>query len=282
MVVQALAVQAATDAALKITGAALSAMAQAIKGLYGMAGSMNDYLDKHLEDMKASENHTISRTGGVLQMAKLGFGIGYITPVVVIAVGQLLLGNTFSAVATVATAATLTNPIAMTCAAVGAIYYGWGALSDLERNELLEKLSKGLEIGIELIRSIVRFIIDKTKELLSSKNIEEIKKFIGSAAGVFGKTLGDVTHKVSDVVGDTFNVFKKASSKAMERTKDVASDAYHTVSENAEMAAGKTMGAASDAYRTVAETAEKAAGGIRNKLGKSNSRDKQKKLPKDQ
>ena len=40
-----------------------------------------------------SENVTISRTGRVLEMAKLGFGIGYLTSVVVIAVAQLLLGN---------------------------------------------------------------------------------------------------------------------------------------------------------------------------------------------
>jgi uncharacterized protein YjgD (DUF1641 family) len=162
-------------------------------------------------------------------MAKLGFGIGYITPVVVISVGQLLLGNTLSAITTIATAATLTNPIAMTCAAIGAIYYGWGALSDTEREEMLEKLSAGLEVGIELIKSIVRFVIDKTKELLSSKNIEEIKKYIGSAAAVFGKSLSDVTHKFTDVVSGSFDVFKKTTSFAMERTIDAATDAYEGV-----------------------------------------------------
>ena len=225
----------------EVGGFALSKMAQAIKALYGMANEMNDYLDKHIEEMKGSENPTISRTGSVLAMAKLGFGIGYITPVVVIAVGQLLLGNPLSAIIFIAQAATLTNPIAMTCAAIGAIYYGWGALSDLERNEILEKLSKGLEVGIELIRSIVRFVIETTKELLSSKNIDEIKKFVGSAATVFGKTLGDVTHKVTDIVSDTYDVFKKKSGEAMEKTIDAATDAYEDVSE----AAGK----AADAFR---------------------------------
>ena len=221
----------------EVGGFVLTKMAQAIKALYGMAGEINDYLDKHIEEMKGSENATISRTGRVLEMAKLGFGIGYITPVVVIAVGQLLLGNPLSAITTVATAATLTNPIAMTCAAIGAIYYGWAALSDLERNEMLEKLGKGLEVGIELIRSIVRFVIETTKELLSSKNIVEIKKFVGSAATVFGKTLGHVTHKVTDIVGDTYDVFKKKSGEAMEKTIEVASEAYRDVSESAEKAA---------------------------------------------
>lgn len=215
------------------SGLALSAIAEAIKALYGMAVEINEYLDRHVEDMKGSENPTISRTGRVLEMAKYGFGIGYITPVVVIAVGQLLLGNTLGAIATVGTAATLTNPIAMTCAAVGAVYYGWGALSDVERNEILDKLSKGLDVGIELIKSIVHFAIDKTKELLNSKNFEEIKKYIGSAAAVFGKTLGDVTHKITDVVSDSFDVFRRSSSDAIDRTVVLASDAYVTVKKSA-------------------------------------------------
>lgn len=216
-------------AALSAAPLALSVMAKAVKALYGMATEIDEYMDRHIEDMKGADNPTISRTGRILEMAKLGFGIGYITPVVIITVGQLLLGNTLSAITTVATAATLTNPIAMTCAAIGAIYYGWGALSDIERDEMLDKLSKGLEIGIELIKSVVRFVVEKTKELLSSKNIEEIKKFIGSAAAVFGKSLSDVTHKISDVVGDTLNVFKQKTGSAMEMTLEAATEAYGAV-----------------------------------------------------
>lgn len=234
-------------AGLSVGSVALSAMTKAIQKLYGVAGDVNDYLNNHIEAMKSSENPTISRTGRILEMAKYGFGVGYLSSVVIIAVGQLLLGNTFAAITTVATAATLTNPIAMTCAAFGAIYYGWGALSDVERDEILEKISKGLETGIELIKAIVRFVIEKSNELLSAKNIDEIKEFIGSAAAVFGRTLGDVTHKFTDVVSDTFDVVKKKSGKAM----------------------GKTIDIASDAYRTVSETAEKATDGIRGKLEKT-------------
>ena len=81
--------------------------------------------------------------------------------------------------------------------------------------------------------------MDKTKELLSQKNIDEMKKFVGSAAVVFGKTLGDITHKVADVVGDTFDVFKKKSGEAMDATMDVASDTYRRVVETAESTANK-------------------------------------------
>jgi hypothetical protein len=219
-------------------GFPLSVMTTAIKGLYGVAGKIDDFIDDHITQMKESDNTTIATTGRVIEAAKFGFGIGYVAPVVIIAVGQFLLGNTLSAVMTVATAATLSNPIAMTCAAFGAIYYGWGALSDTERQEILDKISEGLQIGVELIKAVVRFVVDKTKELMSSKNIEEFKKFIGSAAGVFGKTLGDVTHKITDVFSGTYDGFKKKSGETFEKSIEVAAGTYKTVSESAEKAAG--------------------------------------------
>jgi hypothetical protein len=257
-------------AAIPLAGAglALSAMAQAIQSLYGMAVEINEYLDKHIEDMKNSDNPTVSRSGRVLEMAKFGFGIGYITPVVIISVGQLLLGNTLAAVTTVATAATLSNPIAMTCAAIGAIYYGWGALSDVERNEILAKLSKGLEIGIELIKSMVQFVIETTKELLSSKNFEEMKQYIGSAASVFGKTLGDVTHKLSDVVSDTFTVVKTKTSDAVTKTGSLANELVTIGGE----AIDKTVIVAGQTYDTVKDAGVKAADTTRVALGNLKSR----------
>ena len=229
-------------AAIPLAGAALalSPIAEAVAALYGMGVAINDYLDRHIEEMKGSENPTVSRTGAVLEMAKFGFGVGYLSSVVVISVGQYLLGNTLAAITTVATAATLTNPIAMTCAAVGAVYYGWGALSDAERNTILDNLSKGLEVGIEFIKSIIAFVVDTTKKLLSSKNFEEMKGYISSAAAVFDKTLGDVTHKITDVVSDTFDTFRKKSVVAIDSTIDLASDAYTTVKETAGKAADGT------------------------------------------
>ena len=95
---------AATMVGVGAAQLALSGIAKAIKALYGMTSEINDYLDKHIEEMKGSENSTISPTGKVVEMAKVGFGIGYMTPVVIIAVGQWLLGNTFAAISTVASA----------------------------------------------------------------------------------------------------------------------------------------------------------------------------------
>lgn len=220
---------------------ASSVMVASIQSLYGTAKSVNDFINEHIESLKESDNHTISRTGSVLEMAKYGFGIGFITPVAVIAAGQMILGNPLSAVVTVATSPV--NPIAMTCAAVGAIYYGWNALTDQEKNEILEKLSKGLEIGVQLIKSIIGFIIDKTTELWTSENITEIKKYISSAAAVFGKTLGDITQKLFDKVADGLDTIKSTTSKAMASTADLASDAYDVVKEKSSKAADLASGA---------------------------------------
>ena len=211
----------------------MSATAKAIQALYGAAEDLNEFLDRHIAEMKGSETPVIARTGRVLEAAKYGFGLGYLSSTIVIAAGQLLLGNPLGAIAAVATAATLTNPIAMTCAAVGAVYYGWHALSDRERNEIIERLSEGLATGIELIKAVLRFVIEKTKELLSPKNIEEIKKFIASGAAVFGRTLGDVTHRIADVVSDTLDTVKKTSGTAIDKTVEAATDAYRSVSQGA-------------------------------------------------
>lgn len=207
-------------AALPVAGFALSGMAQAIGGLYGVIGDMNAWMDKHIQDMQTSDNDTISRTGRVLEGAKLGFCLGYAVPVTVIAVGQYLLGNTLTAVVTIGSAATFTNPIAMTCAAVGAIYYGWNALSDDERGEALDKLSNGLEIGIELIRSVIRYVVEGLSNLMTSKHLIEFKEYISVGAKRFGKTLYDVTHDVSDKLSQLWTSATDAIAETFDKSKE--------------------------------------------------------------
>jgi len=62
-------------------------MAIAIHVLYGMgsvvktaaatAQGVNDFLDRHIADLKQSDNPTMASTGQVLEAAKFGFGLGY-------------------------------------------------------------------------------------------------------------------------------------------------------------------------------------------------------------
>lgn len=254
-------------------GAALSSMGKAIQALYGMGTAINDYLDNHILAMKQSENSTISQTGRVIESAKLGFGLGYLSSVVIIATGQILLGNTFSAVATVAAAATLTNPIAMTCAAVGAIYYGWNALSSKEQQEILEKLTQGLDLGAELIKSIIQFLITKVKDLLSSKSIAEFKDYIKEYASKFGRTLFDVTGKVTDFVkgaaGKAGEMTVKAGEltvNAMGNTTSAVKFAIAKTGETASSAADSTSNAFKMAFDKAGDAASIAADSTSNAL----------------
>lgn len=191
----------------------------AISALYGFAQTIDQGLDQLLERMKQSENSTVSRTASIIEGAKYGFGIGYITPVIVIAVGQLILGNPLGAVVTVAGAAVMTNPIAMTCGAIGAIYYGWQALAEEDKNAILSRLMQAFDVGAELIKAMINFVLTRTKELLSAENLAEVKRFITEAASAFGNSLSDVTKAIKDTVIDTYET---VSTKA----KQGASDAH--------------------------------------------------------
>jgi len=275
---------------------ALSVMAKAIYSLYGMVNSINDFIDDHIDKMKASDNSTVSQTGHVIASAKYGFGMGYISSVVIIATGQYLLGNTFAAIGTVASAATFSNPIAMTCAAVGAIYYGWSALSDKERDAILDNLTKGLEMGAELIKSIINFLISKTKELLSSKSIAEFKNYIKTYAGKFEKSLYDVTGKMSDLVvgaaemvgeitvragnltaaaaGSTSTALKlamdktgEAVSSAADATSSAFKIAYDKTGEAASSVADSTSSALKEAYDRTGDAASSLSNSTKQAMG---------------
>lgn len=254
----------------------LGPIATAIAVAYKMGSVVNDYINEHIENLKASDNPTISSTGRVLEGAKFGFGLGYVAPIVIIATGQILLGNTFTGVigaistvtavsGTVMSAVTFTNPIAMTCAAVGAIYFGWTALSDAERNDILNRLSEGLNIGVELIKSFIGFVCNKLKEFTSSKQLAEFKDFVKTQAAEFGKTLYDITKSMGDLVKGAAekvsNIAGQAADSTVNATKkaaDVAVQAAEKVSDIAGQAANSTV----SVTKTAVGTASQAAGSV--------------------
>lgn len=231
-------------ASMSIIGVALSPIGQAIAVLYRAGSAVNEFMDEHIAKLKGSENKTVSCTGSVLEGAKFGFGLGYMSSMVIIAVGQYLLGNTFAAIATVATGVTLTNPIAMTCAAVGAIYYGWAALSDDERNNILNQISKGLEMGFELIRSILSFVQRSLKDALDSKQLAEFKDFVSTHAKLFGRSLYDVTGKIGDMVKSATDKVVELTGKAADATFSAASVTFGAVASGASAVAGATKSSA--------------------------------------
>ncbi|TAH11094.1 MAG: hypothetical protein EAZ11_10365 [Curvibacter sp.] len=256
-------------AKLHPAGMVLSSMATAIQGIYSMGASVNEFIDDHIDAMKKSANPTVSKTGRVLEMAKFGFGLGYMSSVTIIATGQLLLGNTLSAVGTVATAATLTNPIAMTCAAFGAIYYGWSALSDAERNEILDKLRAGLEIGVETIKAIIAFVVKTTNEILSPENIAEFKGFIKTYAAKFGKSLSDVTGKMVDILKDAAEQTVKKSNEIYESTASVLSEVATQTGQAASSAAETTSSAAKSALESTGAMLGTTSMAVKGAVGKA-------------
>jgi hypothetical protein len=213
----------------------------AIKALYGVATSVNAFIDEHIAKLKAHENETINTTGRVLENAKAGFGIGYITPLILTATGQLLLGNQLNATAILASGMTLSNPLAMTCGAIGAIYYGWQALSEEEKNAILARLTAAFQVGIELIKSMISFVISSLGSILSKEKLAEFKNFVASAAENFGKTLADITRDIKDkffhVMDWVGNAWKEASTSVQEgaeRTKDSVKETFEKMTKKSE------------------------------------------------
>jgi hypothetical protein len=199
----------------------------AVKALYGAVQRVDDFVDGLIDRMKSSDSPAIERTGRVLEGAKYGFGIGYVIPIAIIAAGQYLLGNALGAATTLAGAVVLSNPVATTCAAIGAIYYGWQALSDAERNEILNKLQAGLSLGVELLRAVISYVVTTTGKLLKGENLRELRQAISDAASLFGRTLGDITRTVKDRAGDVMDAvsggIESAAGKVEETVRKTVS-----------------------------------------------------------
>jgi hypothetical protein len=260
---------------------AVNGIIAAIRSIYHIAGDINAFMDEHIEKMKLSENLTISRTGRVLEGAKLGFGIGYTVPITIIALGQLLLGfGVKDAVTTLGSAAFLSNPIAMTCAAIGAVYYGWNALSEQEKVETIESLRNDLDVGAELIKSIVQFVISKTNELLSSENLKELKEFISEAAHIFGKTLSEITGAIRDRIKDAYyaattvaegtgDLVKEHTVNAFETVVSVAGDVGSVITKGTGDLADATKEFMTDAIDKAKNVSEDASKSIANKRSKN-------------
>jgi hypothetical protein len=106
----------------------------------------------------------------------------------------------------------------MTCAAIGAIHYGWNAMSDRERQAILGKVGAAFSLGVELIRSLAEFVLRLIKALLSAANVAELKRMVAEAAAIFGTRLSDITHALRDRVSEgargTFALAANTASRA--------------------------------------------------------------------
>ncbi len=212
----------------------LNPLIAGIRAIYQIAGDLNAFVDKHIQEMIESENQTISSAGRVLEGAKFGFGIGYITPLAITVVGQLILGNNLSAIGAATSGVILTNPLAMTCGAIGAIYYGWKALNVEEQDSILEKVRETFNVGKELIRAMINYVTTSLKQSLSSENLADLRKFVKESIDTLGRTVGVVAKSLLEVINDVANSVKEGFNKVKDGVSSTAEGVSNSVKDRFE------------------------------------------------
>jgi hypothetical protein len=130
------------------------------------------------------------------------------------------------------TAATFSNPVAITCAAIGAIYFGWKALSNEERDAIIDRLTQAFEIGAELVKSIMMYVVTKLGDLVKDERIGEYKKFVTTAAHNFGRNFSDITRDLGDKMIETKDAIGEALNSTGDFIADKATELKETVSES--------------------------------------------------
>ena len=206
---------------------ALAAAGHAVSGIAAAVKEANDLTDSMIANLKANENLTINRVGRVLEGVKFGFLLGYVSPSILTAVGVCLTTGSLT-MATGAGIAMIANPVAGVSAAVGAVFFGWKALSDREREDVISQVGDFLKVGVEQIKAVVEFAIKLMKDLFTADNIQEIKETVAEAAATVGrhisditKSLGDKISKVGQSIANTATSFSDSTKSAGRKVKGV-------------------------------------------------------------
>ena len=242
----------------------LKAAHAAAGGVTSAAIEANDYVDSIIDHLKADENLTVNRVGRVLEGTKFGFLMGFVTPSILTATGVALTsGNLVAAVG--GGVATLANPIAGVCAAVGAVYFGWKALSDDERREVLAQVGDFLQVGAEQIKAVVKFALGLMTELMSADNFKEIKGMVAAAASAAGRHLSDITHSIKDKTFKAAKAISDTASNVYEAAGSLGTSASNVVQTGASQVAET----AKSSVGVVAETAKTGAVGVSRAASKS-------------
>ena len=204
---------------------ALAAAGHAVSGVAAAVKEANDLTDSMIANLKANENLTINRVGRVLEGVKFGFLLGYVSPSILTAVGVCLTTGSLT-MATGAGIALIANPVASVSAAVGAVFFGWKALSDREREDVINQVGDFLKVGVEQIKAVVEFAIKLMKDLFTADNIQEIKETVAEAAATVGrhisditKSLGDKISKVGQSIADTATNISNGTKNAGRKVK---------------------------------------------------------------
>lgn len=249
-----------------------SPLLTSLRMIWGVTKDLNDWMDEHIDDLKKSVNETISATGRVLEGAKFGFGLGYMAPVALTMTGQLLLGGLEGSVlstsialaGSAAQAVTFSNPIAVTCGAIGAIYFGWKALSEQERNAIVNRVTQAFDIGVELVKSFIGFLFKTMEKVFTRENIEALRGYLKEAAEAIGTTLSSITKTLRDKFSDAADAVSEGAGKASETVKQ---------------AAGAVSESADEAFKSATDSIQKAYDDLRDAVkGRGSNSDEKSEL----
>jgi hypothetical protein len=192
---------------------ALSLAVSATSGIPTAITAANNATNGMIDELKSSQNITINRVGRVLEGAKAGFLLGYVTPSILTAVGvALTTGNLLISVGR--GIGVLSNPVAGVCAAVGAVYFGWKALSEKERDSILSQVGEFLNVGYELIKSVINLALKLMKNLLTTDNLNELRESVSDAAESVGRHLSDITHSARDKFSEAAESIQNTAKNA--------------------------------------------------------------------
>ena len=170
--------------------------------------AQHEFVNEHIAQLVSSDNEVIARTGFVLARASEGFGLGHRVPLSLIAMGQTMLGVDLA----VATPFLASNPAAFTAAAIGAVYWGYRALSDDEKVQLHALIAEAFDFGVELVKMIADFCIKTLKSVLDSEAFAELRRYVAEAANAAGSSLYEVTGRIYDRVSEVANSAKNAAT----------------------------------------------------------------------
>jgi len=210
--------------------------------------TLNIFFANHISHLKGSDVAIVAQTGQVLDGLTAGYGIGYMASTAVIAAGQLMLGNTLDAALTVGSAAVFANPTAATCAAIGALFYGYHALSEEERSQFLSRLQEGLNVGVELIKSLIGFVETSLMRLVDSDTLRSLRALVAEYAAMFGRSIADITKSVGD---RAMLIAHQATALAYEAASTIGASIY---------AGAATAGEYGDAVGSALQSASSGSG----------------------
>lgn len=227
-------------------------MIRPLLATYGTPEQLDDFFAGHLKTMRDAERATVRRAGQVLTETFNGYGIGYRAPAGLIAMGQIILGNLLIDVMVPFAPVFLSNSLAMTCGALGAVYYGYQALTPEEKDALVAKVAAGFDIGRQLVRDMARFAIGLFAKLLDGEQLAELKNWLKEAAHSVGRHSSDITRNLSDRIADGLAVAAEGSRHAAQVGAHLALSGMEVMRQGSGVVADTATSGASAVYESIA------------------------------